>query len=192
MKTSLKIVISLIFFGILTVCIPEESLSFTSDNAVQNDTIPEPRTVMLRSLMVPGWGQITNQQAWKVPIVYGVIGGMIYAAIVFDNQYQGYRAAYYNSFADNTDMRFGPTPDFVNPDFSQEGLRQQRNSFRNQRDLTFVLVGVAYALNAIDAYVFAHMRDFDVSDDLSARISPVVVPGPDDAFRAGLSVSFNF
>jgi hypothetical protein len=38
----------------------------------------------------------------------------------------------------------------------------------------FVVLVLAHGLNAVDAYVFAHMRSFDVSDDLTARaaISP--------------------
>lgn len=164
----------------------------SSTGATSQDTVPEPRSVMLQSLMIPGWGQITNQQSWKVPLIYGVIGGMIYTIFYFDNHYQGYRAAYYNAFEDNTDQRFGPTPGFVNPNFSTEGLRQQRNFFRNRRDLTIVLTGLAYALNAVDAYVFAHLRDFDVSDDLSMKIHPDTQILPQGETYVGFRFSIQF
>ena len=33
----------------------------------------------------------------------------------------------------------------------------------------YVTIGLAYALNAVDAYVYAHLSTFDVSDDLCPR-----------------------
>ncbi|MGF1671146.1 MAG: DUF5683 domain-containing protein, partial [Balneolaceae bacterium] len=72
--------------------------------------------------------------------------------------------------------------------FSAEQLRSQRNSFRNQRDFMFVVIGLAYGLNVLDAYVFAHMRSFDVSDDLSASAS--IRPDLIDGRSAGMTLSF--
>ena len=49
-----------------------------------------------------------------------------------------------------------------------------------------------YILQIVDAHVDAHLKDFDVSDDLSMRIEPAV----DYAFIAGTGVrpvvGFNF
>ena len=35
-----------------------------------------------------------------------------------------------------------------------------------------------YGLNLIDAYVFGHLYDFQVSDDLSLNLSPSLTPDP--------------
>jgi len=69
-------------------------------------------------------------------------------------------------------------------------LRQNRNFYRNRRDLVFVFIGLSYALNAIDAYVFAHLRSFDVSDDLSFRtdLEPVLIA--ENNYRSVPTVSF--
>jgi hypothetical protein len=134
------------------------------------DTVPEPGKVMRRSAILPGWGQITNQQAWKVPVVYGVIAGAVVYTMYNDRMYQGFRAAYYNSFPANTDLRFGPTPAFVPSAQPPEIYRFNRNQFRNRRDLAVLGVVLAYGLNIADAYIFAQLRDFDVSDDLSATM----------------------
>jgi hypothetical protein len=139
------------------------------------DTVPHPRKVMFRSMIIPGWGQATNRQYWKIPVVYGLLGGLAVYSFWTHNQYSDYRAAYYNAASGNDDMRFGPTP----PNLSgvpPESLRFSRNSFRNQRDFSFILITLAYGLNILDAYIFAHFRDFDVSDDLAHAF--IVQPDP--------------
>ena len=136
-----------------------------------NQEFPKPKSVMFKSLMVPGWGQIVNKQAWKVPIVYGLYTGIGYYAYTVHQDYRDYKAAYYNTQrGEDTDFKFGPTPERLQG-INANQLRSNRNSLRNRRDLMFVVFVLAHGLNAVDAYVFAHMRSFDVSDDLSASAS---------------------
>ncbi|MDZ7807147.1 MAG: DUF5683 domain-containing protein [Gracilimonas sp.] len=168
--------------------------SFVPDNLVlksSGEEFPNPKKVLKRSLIIPGWGQVTNKQIWKVPIVYGLLGGLSYYSIQLHKNYHDYRAAYYN-LNPNTpdDLRFGPTPDYISVNSSLEALRQNRNFYRNRRDLVYVFIGLSYALNAIDAYVFAHLRSFDVSDDLSLRtnIEPVLIA--QNTYRTVPTVSF--
>jgi hypothetical protein len=137
----------------------------------QRDTVPEPRKVMMQSLVIPGRGQITNRQIWKVPLIYGLLAGVAGYTVFANQRYQGYKAAYYNSFEDNTDQRFGPTPGFIPEGQPQEIYRLNRNQFRNNRDLSLIVFVLVYGLNVADAYIFAQLRDFDVSDDLSAGFS---------------------
>lgn len=153
----------------------ESAIPDTVENEVRVE-YPSPRSVMIKSLTIPGWGQIENRQIWKVPIIYGLFAGVGIYTVYLNGEYQDYRAAYYNSFPDNDDLRFGPTPEHLQG-VNANQLQSNRNSFRNQRDFMFVVFGLAYGLNAVDAYVFAHMRSFDVSDDLSARttISPTIM-----------------
>lgn len=150
----------------------------------ERDTVPNPRDVMLRSLMLPGWGQYTNGEIWKIPIVYGLIGGLGYYAYFADTRYRGYRAAFYNAFEQNTDFRFGPTPSWIPAGATTEFLRSSRDFYRNRRDFLIFTTVLAYGLNVLDAYVFAHMRDFDVSDDLSFHAGPQQ-PGPYQAAISG-------
>ncbi|MCH8568584.1 MAG: DUF5683 domain-containing protein [Balneolales bacterium] len=136
--------------------------------STERDTVPDPRIVLRQSMVLPGWGQYTNRQAWKIPIIYGMMGGLAYYAYFADNRYRGYRAAFYNSVPENTDLRFGTTPDWIPQGASPEFLRSTRNFYRNRRDFIIIATVLSYGLNILDAYIFAHMRDFDVSDDLSA------------------------
>lgn len=174
--------------------------NFAFKSGFQNaDTLetefPDPKKVLRRSLIIPGWGQITNDQIWKVPIVYGVIGGLTYYSIHLNNKYGDYRAAYYNLNPDTPDdNKFGPTPGYIPQDASLASLREIRNSFRNRRDLVFVFIGLSYALNAIDAYVFAHLRSFDVSDDLSmnVKVKPMMLAASKQTPSPSISFSINF
>ncbi|MBO6524906.1 MAG: hypothetical protein JJ971_13825 [Balneolaceae bacterium] len=142
----------------------------------ENQVYPDPKMVLRRSLIIPGWGQVTNKQDWKVPLVYGLLGGLTYYSVYLTKQYHDYRAAYYNSFESNTDFRFGATPSYLE-NAGSESLRSNRNFLRNRRDFIYVTIGLAYILNAVDAYVFAHLRSFDVSDDLSmnTRLKPELI-----------------
>ncbi len=130
------------------------------------ESFPDPKAVMRRSLILPGWGQVTNKQVWKVPIVYGLLGGLTYYSITLTKDYHDYRAAYYNATNENQDFRFGPTPPYLAGQNSSS-IRNQRDFLRNRRDFIYVTIGLAYLLNVVDAYVYAHLRPFDVSDNLS-------------------------
>lgn len=121
-------------------------------------------------MIIPGWGQITNKQVWKVPMVYGLIGGLTYYSVSLTKDYHDYRAAYYNLNSDNQDFKFGPTPAYLE-NANLASLLNQRDFLRNKRDFIYVTIGLAYILNFIDAYVFAHLRPFDVSDDLSVNMN---------------------
>lgn len=155
-------------------------LSAQPDTTGEDEQYPDPKSVMFKSLILPGWGQVTNKQLWKVPIVYGLFAGIGYYTSELTKKYHDYRAAYYNmSRGEETDYKFGETPDYIPESTGLEELRNLRNDTRNRRDTMYVVMVLAYGLNAVDAYVYAHMRSFDVSDDLSAntRISPGLING---------------
>ncbi|WP_073066525.1 DUF5683 domain-containing protein [Fodinibius roseus] len=148
------------------------SLDARQDTAEGGESLPSPNSVMYKSMIIPGWGQVTNNQIWKVPIVYGLLGGLTWYSIDLTRRYHDYRAAYYN-LNDQTsdDQRFGPTPDYIPESANLEQLKTIRNTYRNRRDMVYIGIALAYGLNIVDAYVFAHMRSFDVSDNLSMRPS---------------------
>jgi hypothetical protein len=51
-------------------------------------------------------------------------------------------------------------------------LQYYRNSFRKDRDYSVLFFLFAWGLNVVDATVFGHLKNFDVSRDLSLRIQP--------------------
>ena len=57
----------------------------------------------------------------------------------------------------------------------EELFRKRKDYYRRYRDLSFfILIGV-YALSVIDAYVDASLSEFDITKDLSMRVSPAVI-----------------
>ena len=134
---------------------------------------------------MPGWGQIYNKQYIKLPFVYAALGGLAYNAITNHQDYILYREAFqykaYQELVDAGSLAENPKNGFqssyakVAAEFgsiSSRPLEAQRNNFRRSRDLSFVGVGLVYSLAMLDAYVSAHLLDFDVGENLSIHVLP--------------------
>lgn len=144
--------------------------------------LPSPRGALLRSLAVPGWGQLYNGDYLKVPIVVGGLGGLTYLVVEHAGRTVLYRrAAIYADCQDApTSVPPGTCDDFERyaDEWVEAGSRSGaanralRDNARRNRDLLILLTGVAYALQALDAYVSAQLADFDVSEDLTVRVVP--------------------
>ena len=136
------------------------------------DTVPKyrPRKAIIRSAVIPGWGQVTNKKIWKVPVVYAAIG--IPAYLFFRNlkQYKDSKNAYI--LATDGDL----TNDYLikEPYYSvkdqPDRIRTFRNQVRQNVDYSALFFLVFWALNVADAAVDAHLKTFEVSDDLSLQI----------------------
>jgi len=98
---------------------------------------------VLRSAIIPGWGQIYNESYWKVPIVWGVGGWFIYNYIQNNKEYKKYQDLYLKT---------------------QTG-KALRDNYRDQRDLFAMYFVFTYLANLVDAYVDAQLFDFSVTED---------------------------
>jgi hypothetical protein len=128
----------------------------------------EIRRITRRSAIVPGWGQINNKQAYKVPVIYGGLGFITY--LFFDNlnTYRELRQAFIymsDTIPGNDDL----IPEQFRP-LSPNSVRFYRDQFRQNVDYSVLAFIILWGLNVVDATVFAHLRDFDVSDELSMKI----------------------
>ncbi len=159
-----------------------DSSSTSSSRTVKNTsftTIYNPRKATMHSLILPGWGQAYNHQYWKIPFVYAAIGTTVGLFIYNFKNYKRTKYAYtvaYN-IQNRTDMIGSPTYNAVDDDLKPflafpEALRAYRNSFRQSMDYSGLFFLLAWGLNVIDATVSAHLKTFDVSDDLSLQIVP--------------------
>lgn len=142
-----------------------------------------PARASLYSAMLPGLGQIYNGDYWKLPIVYGGLITTGYFISSNNSQFQRYKMMYYET--SNPDS---PLYQKYNP----ETMKYYKDSYRRFRDYS-VLAGIAvYVLNIIDANVFAHLQDFDISEDLSATFVPGVVMPLNPNFTANTNPAIGF
>ncbi|MCV6629317.1 MAG: DUF5683 domain-containing protein [Flavobacteriaceae bacterium] len=132
------------------------------------------------SAVLPGLGQVYNKKYWKVPIVYGLIGGGIYFYKRNDDLYDRYRTAFKRRKAGFEDDEFWGVDSAGNPlstpRLSDQGLQDGQERFQRSRDLSLLLTVVFYALNILDANVDAHLRQYNVNDKLSLRVQPYAQP----------------
>jgi len=156
-----------------------------------------PRGALWRSAVLPGWGQIYNRQYVKLPFVYGAIGGLVAAIVSLDNDYDLYNRAFqYKAFQELVDagqLEDNPRASFqssynriaadVGP-VSSGPLEIRRNNLRRGRDLSAIGLGLVYGLAMLDAYVSAHLLDFDVGESLGVEVTPGT-----DGFRVAARVT---
>ena len=120
----------------------------------------DPTTAVLLSLPLPGLGQFYNEQYWKIPIFTGTCAVTAYLFFKNNADFNETAALYDQAVAEGAD------------DLVLDRLKTQREAFRDNRDLSGFVFLTAYVLAAVDAYVGAHLYDFDVSDDLSMGLGP--------------------
>lgn len=108
------------------------------------------------SAVVPGAGQFYNGSYWKIPIILVAGGYLGYEAIRNNNRYNEYRDLFEQSQVGNPNG---------NPI-----IKEQRDEFRDKRDEFIIYFALFYVINLVDAYVDAHLYDFDVSEDLKVQM----------------------
>ena len=108
-----------------------------------------PTGALLRSMVVPGWGQVYNGKYLKAVVYAGAQLSFLYGAHIQNNRYHEYQN--------------------LGDDVVAEFYKDDRNR------LLWWLFGITL-LSMGDAFVDAHLWRFDVSDDLSAYLTPQVDP----------------
>ena len=157
-----------------------------------------PSKAAFYSAVLPGLGQAYNKRYWKVPIVWGAIGTGIYAFIWNDRQYDRYRTAFKRRKAGFTDDEFydlDPDDDFfpTTPNVSDQALQSAQERYQRDRDLALLITIGLYALNIIDANVDAHLKQFNVNEDLSLKVQPYLDYHPvNSEANYGLALAIRF
>lgn len=139
--------------------------------------------------MYPGGGQIYNHKWWKLPIVYGGLGTSAYLIVRYGKMTLKLRNEYF--------FRTYSAIPYYDPELAKfatkDAVQTELNKYRRRMEICVGLFAIVYMLSVVDAVVDAHLFYFDVSDDLSMKLSPVLITSPSlAAFSAGLSFQFNF
>lgn len=153
-----------------------------------------------RSLMLPGWGQITNggKYVWvKLPIIYG---GFVTSYLVFD-----FWNWHYQKFVKEAAFRIDNNGEPGDPDLigfqNLEGLIRAKDNYRRYRDMTILVTIGWWGLNVLEAYTDSMLRfRYNIGNDLGFRITPTMLPTNGMAYNAnygnqfapGVKLTFSF
>jgi hypothetical protein len=156
-----------------TTTIVKESKSAAKTIAIRKRY--NPRKATLFSAALPGLGQIYTKQYWKLPILYAGAGVLGYFIIDNNREYIIWRDRYIaQRTASESKLELPVVYPTTGNAISLDVLKRAKDYYRRNRDFTVILSGLAYALNIVDANVTAHLKDFDLSDDLSMSVEPAV------------------
>lgn len=181
-----------------------------AEKAVKKPHSPKKATYL--ALALPGSGQIYNGQWWKVPILYGGIGATVYGISWNSRQFNKYKTAfvdysvYLEDKAKDPELPYPENPSwdkvYVGGDVEsftpqqqsnfKKQLQNKKDNFKRNRDLLYITMGAIYALQIIDACVFAHFYDFEIDEDLSLNVQPVSFYSPAGGGMVGLSLTLTF
>lgn len=137
--------------------------------------VTRPGKAAILATIFPGAGQIYNRAWWKLPLVYGALGGLVYSECFFQKGYREFADAANTVSLDETKLHnasLGPRASLYN---SKAALDTGVEYYRDYRDTFFLYIGLAYGLQIMDSLVDAHLKEFDVSDDLSLRWKPTLL-----------------
>jgi len=125
----------------------------------------KPGKAALAGLLFPSAGQFYNKRYWKVPIVLAAEGTLLFLAIDRTNYWSELNKGYLDLLNGRVEEYRGVTEASV--------LKPTRDFIRKQKDYLWIGFGIVHLLAITEAFVDAHLLDFDIDDDLSLNITPV-------------------
>ncbi|MGZ3819483.1 MAG: DUF5683 domain-containing protein, partial [Mucilaginibacter sp.] len=147
----------------------------TKEKVYHPDTLHDPHKAVMRSLMIPGWGQIYNHRWWKLPVIYGGLG-LLGDVIVFNQ-------TNYKLFLKQAQLleRGAPVSE-LNPKLagiSQADITTYTDIYRRDRDLGILGFIGGWGIQMIDAYIDAKfIRSYTMDNNLSFKVSPGLIGQP--------------
>ena len=149
--------------------------------------LTRPAKAALLAAVLPGAGQVYNRRWWKLPLVYGALGGVVSGEIFYQKRYKAIRRCLTTRQRRSTPKRRSYKIGDQWRDRAKWCAASRPNSgivfYRGYRDIFYLYIGMAYSLQIVDALVDAHLQDFDVSDDLSLHWEPALLAVPGQAWR---------
>jgi hypothetical protein len=135
------------------------------------------------SAILPGLGQAYNKKYWKMPIIYAGAGAVFYFIKFNSGYYKDYKDAYSNRILGIKDKY---------PQYTEDNLIELRDYYRRNLELTYILGGVLYLLNILDASVDANLYDYNINENLSLNLNPYWNPTYNNNLNFALKLSLKF
>ena len=194
------------------IVLTDSLLTAAGDSILKNGKskkfMPNPR-LATKLALIPGGGQIYNRDYWKVGLVYAAMAGGTWTALYWHVRYKDMVKGYFSFYGPGPEYDLlDPTPTGRRPVFYRGGVlngeridsleltidqvKRVKNSYRRYKGLAVIATGVIYAVSIIEANVAAHLKTFDLSDDLTMRIEPKVYQPMVSQPTAQVRLVFNF
>ena len=149
--------VTLIAILILLLC---SQKGWTQEKPVEERWTPSPSSAAFKSLFIPGWGQAYVGKPLKA-VIYGGIEQTLIFSIYRKNRLYDY--------------------------YDRRGDGDMAGAQKEDRNRLSWYLGLAIIVSMMDAYVDAHLYNFEVSDDFSAHFET----DNNSGFRLG-NVNVNF
>ncbi len=155
----------------------EKARGFTKEIGLlfkDSTKLQQPRKAVLRSAILPGWGQARSHGWWKVPLIYG---GFVGLGLIYNFNNNFYKETLQESQFRKANPNLGRDTSFL---FSQyRGIPDNqifgaKDFYRRNRDLSLYSMVGFWGLQIAEAYVGAKLATFDVSDDLTLKVTPSI------------------
>jgi hypothetical protein len=183
----MKFIIAISFILISSLFYAQTDESIITDTVVQNHV----KNALLLSTFIPGSGQVYNSihsergnrnAYWKVPLIYAGIGVTGYFLLNNQRTVSSLKREYLAREAGTDDLNTEWQP------YDDSGVLTLYQQASNKRDLSILVFGLVYLFQLADAGVEAHFLNFDISEDLSVHVKPVLF----NQHKMGMQLSFNF
>ncbi len=138
-----------------------------------------PSRASFLSAAVPGLGQFYNRKYWKVPLAWAAVGTGVFVYQFNQTEYLRYRTAFkLRSAGFSTDEFYDVNLDGIGPDVSDRALEEAQKKAQSQRDSSLLIAIGLYLLNVLDASVDAHLKPFNMNEDLNVSVQPILRQHP--------------
>jgi hypothetical protein len=147
------------------------------------DSTHDPHKAIMRSLMVPGWGQLYNHQWWKVPFIYAGLGLLVDAYFFNERNYAPNLvvAHYYEqgqtlTTLPSTAKDYALFEEYTNYGVSATTVDGLVNSYRRDRDLCIMGFFGAWGIQILDAYIDAKFKQsYTMDNNFSFKVEPTIL-----------------
>ncbi|QQR97529.1 MAG: hypothetical protein IPK18_11810 [Sphingobacteriales bacterium] len=147
--------------------IPQSSIEKSKKKIFDDSTRSSAKHAALLGLAFPGLGQVYNKKYWKLPIVYGGIAGCIF-----------WVSRQAKALNNTTNIWYKRTNGITLPTgierYSTAQLESIRNTHRRSVQLASFVTMMVWGFTILDAAVDAHIKPFDISENLSMQIKPSI------------------
>jgi len=167
------------------------------------DSTHSVRGARIRSMILPGLGQIYNKHGlyWRLPLLYGGLGALIYNLISNGGDYSDFLKE--SEWRAHGRQGTEPLPVYqgtVITNISDQTIYDFKDQLRRNRDLTAFGIVAVWGINVIDAYVEAKfIHSYTMDQNLSFKVTPQLMSVPaqpvyasnfNATFTPGLKITF--